>query len=86
MSLVTVAENKVLSEGDQREVRHIDFDWSGEAYGLGDVAMVQAQMPARDRCKGFLNLIAVYYLMRLAVPPCSPCLASTPPPSWRSKD
>ncbi len=49
MSLVTVIENNVLSQGQQREVRHIEFDWSGEVYNPGDVVMVQPQMPAHDR-------------------------------------
>lgn len=61
MSLFTVAQNQVLSKGDQREVRHIEFDWSGETYDPGDVAMVQPQMPAHDR-HGILHMISFHFL------------------------
>ncbi len=50
MSLVAVVENKVLSQGEEREVRHLEFEWSGAVYQPGDVVVVQPQMPARDRC------------------------------------
>ena len=59
MSLVAVVDNNVLSAGDQREVRHIEFDWSGEVYDLGDVVMVQPQMPASDRYIVSLDAISI---------------------------
>ena len=59
MSLVAVVDNNVLSAGDQREVRHIEFDWSSEVYDLGDVVMVQPQMPASDRYTVSLDAISI---------------------------
>ena len=49
MSLVSVADNKVLSQGEQRQVRHVEFEWTGEVYNPADVVMVQPQMPAHER-------------------------------------
>lgn len=48
MSLATIVDNKVLSKGDGREVRHMEFDWRGGVYNPGDVVLVQPQMPASD--------------------------------------
>jgi sulfite reductase alpha subunit-like flavoprotein len=53
MSLLKVIDNQVLSRGDGREVRHIEFDWSGGVYNPGDVLFVQPKMPELDRCTFF---------------------------------
>jgi sulfite reductase alpha subunit-like flavoprotein len=55
MSLATVVENNVLSQGDEREVRHLEFEWNGGVYQPGDVVVVQPQMPASERYIAFCD-------------------------------
>ena len=65
MSLSAVVENKVLSQGEEREVRHLEFEWSGAVYQPGDVVVVQPQMPARDRCTIFSHVTEKLFFCQL---------------------